>query len=119
MLTYDQLVHFADHGWVLLEHVLDEQQCKAYIDAIDHFARTRRPLDPAPAANRLSDLTYVDNLMLYDDIFLQWFRLPGILDANRQLLGAHLHLAHSHAHIKVPHPDRHTRAKELADFDSK
>jgi hypothetical protein len=62
-------------------------------------------------------LTVVDNLVLYDDLFLQWYRLPGILDANRQLVGAHLHLNHEHADIKVPHPDRHTQAKELADPD--
>jgi hypothetical protein len=39
-----------------------------------------------------------------------------VLDANRQLLGAHLHLEHANAHIKVPHPDRHTRAADLRDL---
>jgi hypothetical protein len=36
-----------------------------------------------------------------------------------QPLGARLRLAHTHAHIKVPHPERHTRATELADFGGK
>src|SRR5215472_1906575 len=114
MLTHEQLVQFADHGWVLLESVVDEDQCKAYRDALDHFVRTRRSFDPL---NELIDLTVIDNMVLYDDLFLDWFKLPGVLDANRQLMGAHLHLDSVTAHIKVPHPDRHMRAEELADMD--
>ena len=119
MLTYEQHVHFSDHGWVLLEDVLDGRQCSEYIDALDRFARTRLPLDPSAALHITPELSYVDHLVLYDDLFLDWLRLPGILEANRQLVGARVQLAHSHAHIKRPHPERATRAEELGDYVAK
>jgi hypothetical protein len=117
MLTYDERSHFSDHGWVLLDGIFSEDQCRAYIGAMDHFARTRRSTDPSAAKGLIDEMTYVDNLVLYDDIFLEWLKAPGILDANRQLIGAGVRLAHSHAHIKTPHPDRTTRRAELANYE--
>jgi hypothetical protein len=114
MLSPEQLAHVADHGWVLLENQLDPQQCDAYIAALDRVARTRRPL----AENKdAPDLTWIDNVLYYDDSFVEWLKLPGILDANRQLVGARIRYNGSFAHIKRPHPDRHTRRQELADPD--
>ena len=50
-----------------------------------------------------------------DDIFFQWFTLPGILDANRQCAGSELRYQGANSHIKVPLSGRQTRADELYD----
>lgn len=113
MLSYDQLAHFADHGWVVLEDVLDAGQCAAYKDALDRCVRTRRPIQ----ANKSADTTQIDNPVLYDDLFLEWFTLPGILEANRQLIGAPLRLNTSYAHIRVPHPAREAQGADLVAHD--
>jgi hypothetical protein len=113
MLAFDQLAHFADHGWVLLENVLNTDQCNAYIALLDRCARTRRPVE----SGRKTDTTQIDNPVLYDDLFLDWFKLSGILEANKQLIGAPLRLNTSYAHIRVPHPDRAARGVELVDPD--
>ena len=113
MLTYEQQRHFADHGWLLLANVLDEDQCRAYIAALDHCTRTRR----SESADTGGEVMCFGNLELVDEIFIEWLRLPRILAANRQLLGTHLRFWGTSAHIKPPHPDRATRAEELMDPD--
>jgi hypothetical protein len=115
MLTLEQRRHFTDHGWVLLEGVLTSEQCQAYIDAIDRMARTTKSLGLFQDG---PDLRSFDNLHLCDPIFLEWFKLPGIMAANRQLMGADLRLQSTIAHIKSPHPDRHTRERELRNPDT-
>ncbi|GAC1397882.1 MAG: hypothetical protein NVSMB65_16610 [Chloroflexota bacterium] len=113
MLTHEDLVHFADHGWVVREDVLDDAQCAAYRDALDRCARLRRPL----AESHSRDTTQIDNPVLYDDLFADWLTTPGMLEANRQLIGAPLRLNQSYAHIRVPHPDRLTRGRDLVAPD--
>jgi ectoine hydroxylase-related dioxygenase (phytanoyl-CoA dioxygenase family) len=114
MLSYEQLAHFADHGWVVLPDVLDQSLCAAYIAAMDRCVRTRRTIEVSHAV----DTKQIDNQVLYDDIFLDWFKLPGVLDANRQLIGAPLRLNTSFAHIRIPHPDRATRGDQLTNIDN-
>jgi hypothetical protein len=113
MLSYEQLAHFADHGWVVVEDMLDQSQCAAYIAAMDRAVQTRRTIE----VSRSVDTKQIDNPVLYDDIFLDWFKLPGILDANRQLVGAPLRLNTSFAHVRIPHPDRGMRGEELTQAD--
>ena len=115
MLDYEQRVHFSVHGWVLIEDVFTLDRCAAYIEALQAVARTRRPL------NYFDDwhgVTSIDNLILYDDIFVEWFEAPGILDANRQLLGAVPRLEISMAHIRVPDDRRAERGEALMDPDT-
>jgi hypothetical protein len=109
VLTREQLRHFADHGWILLEGVFDEEACRRYIDALD------RARDTSFVHFTRDELIGFDYLAAYDNIFLEWYRQPGFLDANRQLAGAPIRSAGCEAHIRSPHRDRHTRPDELAD----
>jgi hypothetical protein len=43
--------------------------------------------------------------------------LPGVLAANRQLMGADLRVQGISAQIKRPHPERDTRRRELREPD--
>ncbi len=45
-LSEEQLVHFSEHGWVLLEAVLDEDACQAYIRALDRCSERRVSVEP-------------------------------------------------------------------------
>jgi ectoine hydroxylase-related dioxygenase (phytanoyl-CoA dioxygenase family) len=114
MLTDDQLTRFAEHGWVVLEDVLDAEQCAAYRAALDRCARVRRPR----TERRSTDTVHIDNPVLYDDLFVNWLKTPGILEANRQLIGAPLRLNTSYAHIRVPHPERHSQGRTLVAPDT-
>jgi hypothetical protein len=117
MLTKEQLIHFAEHGWVLLEDVVRPEQCAQYIAALNRVA-----IDPDLPAERWTkdDLTCFDLDLRHltkaeDDIFYQWFTLPGILDANRQCAGSELRYQGAACHIKAPHAERHTRGDEIYD----
>lgn len=110
MLTDDDLLHFAAHGWVILRAVFDADACARYRAALDGLARHRR-LDRGSDA----ELAVVQNQVFHDQCFLDWFRGRGILAANRRLLGAKLRYQGANAHIKRPHADRATRAAALRD----
>jgi ectoine hydroxylase-related dioxygenase (phytanoyl-CoA dioxygenase family) len=112
MLSRDQLVHFAEHGWVLIEGVLDDAQCAAYVDAVERAAERRRPIDPK---DRREEFTRIDNAISCDHLFVDWLRNQGILDANRQILGTQIRCTESFAHRTRPHPDRSERRAELMD----
>ncbi len=112
MLNGEQLLHFAEHGWVIMENVLDAEQCAAYRVALDRAVQSR-----VTDVSANGELTVIDNIVLYDDIFVDWFTLPGILESNRQLLGAQLKFQGVNAHIKRPHPERHN-GRNLMDPDT-
>lgn len=112
MLSHDQLKHFAEHGWILLERVLNQGQIEAYKRKMDACAATYRPRQHT---NKDSVLRYVEPLVVLDPLFRDWLTLPGVLEADKQLAGAALTLKNSFGIITQPHPDRHTRAKELLD----
>lgn len=116
-LSYDELLHFAEHGWVVKKDVLTQQQCDEYIELLDHTARTRTPVG-FDRSDSPGDVTLLQQLIFYDDAFLNWYKLPGILDINRQLIG-HPNVRHGSisAQIRVPDADRHERKDELLDPD--
>ena len=114
MLTRDEHLHFSQHGWILLEGVFDAAQCAVYIEGLKKLSRTRRAVEPSHDA----DLTVIDNMVFHDPLFLEWLRTPRVLAANRQLLGAQPRFQGVNAHIKTPHPERHSRGEELYDFDT-
>ena len=114
MLTHDQLKHFAERGWILLEGVLNREQVEAYKGKLDAARITYRPRQHTAGP---PELTYVDRLVVIDPLFRDLLTLPAILEANKQLAGAALTLKTSWGMITKPHPDRHTRAEEFLDPD--
>ncbi len=112
MLDHAQLTHFTRRGWILLEDQITPQGCQAYIAALDRLAVTRKPVTDYGA---FDDMTIVDNLPMCGEQFLDWFRIPGLLDSFRQLAGYQLRFTGANAHIKGPPPDRHGREAQLKD----
>jgi ectoine hydroxylase-related dioxygenase (phytanoyl-CoA dioxygenase family) len=110
-LSEDQQLHFAEHGWVLLENVLDEAQCHEYVDAVERvlelvaFDEDEEPHDRG-----------FRNPHLYDAAFLRWFKIPGLLEANRQLIGYRdIRFFGSIARCTDPHPRRVTGREKHSD----
>jgi hypothetical protein len=109
-LSDEQLLHFSEHGWLALERVLDQQACRTYQDVIQRCLAT---LDHAGWSEHMKQ---VGQPHLFDPFFLNWFKIPGILEADRQLTGdPHVRLTSSSIHITAPHPERHERRDELLD----
>jgi hypothetical protein len=112
-LSEDQLLHFAEHGWVLLEDVLDEAECQKYTAALDRtLARLKRPGDDGYETQHHA----TRNPHLYDPAFLDWYGTPGVLEAYRQLIGRHdIRVWDSLITTGEPHPQRRERRAELLD----
>ena len=109
MLTYEQLRHFADHGWVLEEDVFKQEQIDAYIVALARQARAMQPVTHTDD----DEITNIDCMVNCDPIFRVRIMLPKVLEANRQLMGAEIKYEGCQAMIKRPHPDRHSHHNKL------
>jgi hypothetical protein len=110
-LSEDQLLHFADHGWVVLDGVLEEDVCQRTIDAIE---RGMAVLGNDPDTDDRLRQSFREP-HLFDDVFLEPHRVPGVLTAFRQLIGLEdFRYLSSFATIKAPEPDRR-RNPESAD----
>jgi hypothetical protein len=113
-LSPDQVEHFGKHGWVLLEGVLDADQCQTYVDAIDRSFTYY--FDSSPEEKM--QVKRLRNTQLLGNVYLDWFKLPGILEANRQLLGVRRpRVSFTVGAITPPHPNRNERREELLDPD--
>lgn len=111
-LSEEQLLHFAEHGWMVLEAVLDADECGRYMQAINRLPAVRKP-DGVSA----SGTTAFEWATFHDLTFLSWYRIPGILDLFRQFIGCHIRSHGDGVHITAPHPHRHERGAELLDPD--
>jgi len=114
MLTHSQLLHFSQHGWVLIPQAFHSSQVEAYKQGLDRLSRTRRAYEPGDDV----ELIVVDNMVIHDSLFMEWFENTRVIQANKQILGAQLRFQGVNAHIKRPHPERHLRAEELSDPDT-
>jgi len=113
VLQRNQLLHFAEHGWVLEEAVLDAGQVEAYRTALE-----RQATDLGPIVHRdTEEITNIDCMVNCDPIFRDWILLPQVLEANRQLMGAEIKYETCHAMIKRPHPERTGRREKLRNPD--
>jgi hypothetical protein len=113
-LTPEQVAHFDAHGWLVLESVLDETQCQTYVNAIDQSCRYHHE-----DWHRTSNVTWLHNTHLLGDVYLDWFILPGIVEAGRQLLDvSRIWTNGPVAAITAPHPDRHDDRGEVLDTDT-
>ena len=113
MLTHQQLRHFAQHGWVLEEAVLDGEQVEVYRAALERQAADMQPF----VHSDTEEITNIDCMVNCDPLFRDWIVLPQVMEANRQLMGAEIKYETCHAMIKQPHPERALRQEELRDPD--
>jgi hypothetical protein len=81
-LAEDQLQHFSEHGWVLLEGVVDRDLCRACIDAIDGLGSRLRGFEP----DRFGATGYGEPHMFHP-VFLEPYTVPGLVEAIGQLVG--------------------------------
>lgn len=113
-LASEQLTHFAEHGWVLLDSVLDGDQCRAYIEALEEDVAYH--CDPDWDTE---DVRWLPNLHLHGTRYLRWFELPGMMEVTRQLIGVEKpRVSTSLGVVTNPHPERHARRDELMNPDS-
>jgi hypothetical protein len=112
-LTLDQRLHFSEHGWLLLESVLDADQCQTYIDALDRDLRYHRDDYELPK-NRIN---WLSNLHLHSNVYLDWLKVPGLVEANRRLMGpgVKMRIDGLTGAVTEPHPDRHERRDAMLD----
>ena len=112
MLTEAQLYHFAVHGWVLQENALDEAEGKALKEGMDRLYEAGTS---TMVHKDTEDIKNVDNMVNHDQVFRDWIMHPNILPVLKQLLGTPPRFECCHSMIKLPHPERATKAAELAD----
>jgi len=112
MLSYEQHLHFSIHGWVLEENVLNPDQVETYKQGLDRLAMLLKPHEKDS-----EDITNIDTMVKHEALFRDWIMMPEVLEANRQLMGCEIKYECSHAMIKIPHPDRHTRLDALRDVE--
>lgn len=110
MLSRDQLLHFAEHGWVLEEDVLTVEQIEAYKQGLDEQSTLYKAKD-----EDTEDITNITSMVNFDQLFRDWIMIPQVLEANRQLMGCEIKLECCHAMIKIPHPDRVKKREEFLD----
>lgn len=109
-LDADAMLHLSEHGWVLLEDVLDDAACAAFRAGLDEMAATRRH-----HADTTDEITVVEHTAFYSPLFLSWLTLPRVLAANRQAMGDELRFQGDNAFIKRPHVERLTARERLVD----
>lgn len=112
MLTDAQLNHFAMHGWVLQEDVFSAKECGAFKAGLDGL---RAAGIGSEVHKDTDDIKNVVSMVNHDPIFREWIMTPRILPVLKQLLGTPPRFECCHAMIKLPHPDRNSRRRELAD----
>ena len=106
MLTREQLVHFAQHGWVIKDGVFTPEFMDHCRRVMDETAATKPgKVDEVKAMM----LGIVNHHQLYRDLLLN----PMLLEDSRQLIGTDLTHRIAWMIVKKPHPERHQNRSEL------
>lgn len=113
-LSREQLLHFAEHGWVVLERVIDPDLCRACREAdlrmIDKLAHGE-----THAFDRGNSTKFRDPHM-HEPVFYELYKIPGLLAAARQLIGHEkVRYIQSITVITDPDHERHTRPDVVND----
>ena len=74
--------HFEEHGWVRLEGALDRKKINAYKSTLDRIASGIWSL----TGNDMTT-TRIDTLILRDDSFIEFIKIPCILEAYTEIGG--------------------------------
>jgi len=114
-LSRDQLLHFAKHGWVLLEDVIDPDLCRACCDAgrrMEANLTSGRTKDDSDRGNTLG---YREPHM-HDPVLFELYKIPGLLAAARQIVGYDdIRYIESLMTIVSPDRERHTNLEMVND----
>ena len=116
-LSDEQLLHFAEHGWLLLENVIGEDDCRSYIESID------RMLDLLVDGSKGEYVQYTRGNRrafrephLCDPRLAAIYGAPGMLEAFRQLVGVDdVRYRNSIAASTDPDPERASEREVLMD----
>jgi ectoine hydroxylase-related dioxygenase (phytanoyl-CoA dioxygenase family) len=103
-LSRDQQVHFAEHGWVLLEEAIDPELCRACRAASDRLAERYtcgRTSDPSDRGNS----TAFREPHQLEPVFYELYKTPGLLAAARQAVG-HERIRSVQSITTITEPDR-------------
>jgi ectoine hydroxylase-related dioxygenase (phytanoyl-CoA dioxygenase family) len=103
-LTREQHRHFSEHGWVLLEGVVQPDLCQAIRDATERLVG-RFTCGPTRDPDDRANTTAYRDAHMHDPVFYELYRIPGLLAAARQLVG-HARLRHMNSFSVITHPDR-------------
>lgn len=104
MLSDQQLRHFSDHGWLLLNGAVSPDRCATYVSTINRLVEHWTVKEDRYRV-------VLDQILLMDESFVDWLRTPGVLGAVRQLMGAQPFLASAKASIGLPQAG-HAEAKQ-------
>ena len=126
-LTDGELLHFKEHGWVLVENVLSADECarlRTVSDAIVANGPSQHVFaDPAgPDDGMAHGRVTVTRLLDHEEHareFEAFLLHPRVLPCVKQLIGAPPQYTGGKVHITPPHPDRHDerRRRELREPD--
>lgn len=115
-LTVDQRLHFAEHGWLVLENVLEQDQCDYYVASIEHTLAKLAPTEAGFARYAKGTRTQFMEPHLRDARFADIYESPGLLEAAGQLVGCpDVRYGNSMVVRNTPAPGRETDRDALSD----
>lgn len=114
-LSQEQQWFFAEHGWVLLEQVIDSGLCRAAREATENMldrVTCGTTTDPTDRGNTRA----LRDAHQLEPAFYELYRIPGLLAAARQLIGHQkIRCVQSFTAMTDPDQDRHTRPDLVGD----
>ena len=114
MLTRNQLLHFAEKGWVIEEEVFSVGEVSRYKAAVDRHVEEQ--YDAAQEKDKTD--RFYELIVNADSRFRECLLAPNILEAHRQITGTELRYLTSWMILRCPHPDRKSKKEELTQFDT-
>jgi hypothetical protein len=115
-LTEDQRLHFAEHGWVVVEAVLNQDQCDHYIDSVDYTLGKLAASGGSYAKYTLGTRRGFMEPHLRDARFADIYETPGLLEAAGQLIGSpDVRYSNSIVVATTPAPGRESDRDALTD----
>jgi hypothetical protein len=114
-LSEEQLLHFAEHGWVLLEEAIDPDLCLACCEATERIAGRLTAGRTSEESDR-GNTTGFREPFLHEPVFLELYKTPGLIAAARQIIG-HDDVRYMESVIAktTPDPERRTRPEVVGD----
>lgn len=114
-LSRDQLLHFAEHGWLLLDRAIDPDLSRACCEASERLVG-RLTCGPTRDPEDRGNTTAYRDAHLLEPVFYDLFKTPGLLRAARQIIG-HDKIRHLQAFTTIIDPDRerNTRPEVVND----
>lgn len=114
-LSRDQQMHFAEHGWVLLDGAIDPDLCRASREANERLIGRLTCGPTGDPSDRGNNLAYREPHLL-ESMFFELYKIPGLLTAARQIIGHDkIRYVQSITTITNPDSERDTRPEVVND----